>query len=189
MIKKWWNSIPIGTRSVLCGAHAFWQHWLFVAIGWIKLYGFPFDPRIWFAFFCHDLGYWGLPNLDGPEGERHVEFGARLMGFFFGIRWYEFCLYHSRHYAKKFNKLPSKLCFADKLAFVYTPRWLYLPLVTLTGEINEFLDNANQKESKYWTPTGYDKKKWHAQLKQHFIDWVNIHKNGEEDTWTSKRHM
>jgi len=42
----------------------------FVAWGWWTLYGFPFDPRLWVAFFVHDLGYIGKPNMDGPEGTR-----------------------------------------------------------------------------------------------------------------------
>lgn len=75
--------MKIGTKSVLFGAHQFLIHPWFVAWAWWKLYGFPFDPRLWVAFFVHDLGYWGKPNMDGPEGERHVEFGADIMGLLF----------------------------------------------------------------------------------------------------------
>lgn len=57
-------------------------HPIFIAVAWIKLYGFPFDPRVWIAFFVHDLGYWGKRNMDGPEGETHVELGARIMHLF-----------------------------------------------------------------------------------------------------------
>ena len=53
--------MKIGTRSVLFGAHAFWLHPWFVAAAWWKLYGFPWDPRLWVAFFLHDLGYFGKP--------------------------------------------------------------------------------------------------------------------------------
>jgi hypothetical protein len=69
----------VGTKSVLYGAHAFWLHPFFVFVAWWKLYGFPWDPRLWLAFFVHDMGYWGRPNMDGPEGERHPEWGARAM--------------------------------------------------------------------------------------------------------------
>lgn len=48
-----------GTKSVLFGAHCFFIHPLFVALAWWKLFGFPWDPRLWVAFFVHDLGYWG----------------------------------------------------------------------------------------------------------------------------------
>lgn len=77
--------MKVGTKSVLFGAHCFLLHPIFVAIAWIKLYGFPFDPRIWVAFFVHDLGYIGKPNMDGPEGETHVKLGARIMGFLFDL--------------------------------------------------------------------------------------------------------
>jgi hypothetical protein len=81
--------MKVGTKSVLFGAHCFFLHPIFVAIAWIKLYGFPFDPRIWIAFFVHDLGYWGKPNMDGPEGETHVELGGKIMHFLFDWK-YEF---------------------------------------------------------------------------------------------------
>lgn len=74
--------MKIGTKSILFGAHCWFIHPFFVAAAWSKLYGFPTDPRLWVAFFVHDLGYWGKPNIDGDEGERHVEFGAKLMSWF-----------------------------------------------------------------------------------------------------------
>lgn len=75
--------MKIGTKSVLFGAHQFLLHPLFVAVAWWRLYGFPWDPRLWVAFFVHDLGYWGKPNMDGPEGEEHPWLGARIMGRLF----------------------------------------------------------------------------------------------------------
>ena len=74
----------VGTRSVLYGAHAFWLHPWFVAEAWSRLYGFPWDPRLWVIFFTHDLGYLGKPNMDGDEGERHPEWAAQLM-----FKWFE----------------------------------------------------------------------------------------------------
>jgi len=78
------NKMRIGTKSVLFGAHCFLLHPWFVAAAWIKLYGFPFDPRVWISFFVHDLGYLGKPNMDGPEGEAHVLLGAKIMHLFDG---------------------------------------------------------------------------------------------------------
>ncbi len=69
----------IGTKSVLFGAHCFFIHPWFVALGWWKLYGFPWKPWLWIAFVVHDLGYVGKPNMDGPEGEEHPWTGARIM--------------------------------------------------------------------------------------------------------------
>src|SRR3990167_10895950 len=51
--------LTIGTKSVLFGAHQFLIHPWFVAWAWWKLYGFPFDPRLWVAFYVHDIGCLG----------------------------------------------------------------------------------------------------------------------------------
>lgn len=216
--------MKIGTKSVLYGAHCFFLHPIFVAAAWIKLYGWPWDPRIWIAFFVHDLGYWGKPNMDGVEGEKHVELGAKIMHWFDGYhrsyrfcglfekdafvvenpdwdfsgvyadryafskkvrstKWRDFSMFHSRYYAKKHNATPSKLCFADKLAFSLTPRWLYLPMVRATGEINEYMKNAAKNEDKGWIPV-YNQYQWHSQLKCYMRKWVAEHIDGREDTWT-----
>jgi hypothetical protein len=188
MIKKIWHKIPVGTRSVLIGAHCFFLHPFFVAAGWTKLYGFPFDPRLWIVFLLHDVGYLGKKRMDDDIGETHPELGAKIVGFLFGKEWHDFSLFHSRYYSKRCDTKPSKLCFADKLAFVYTPKNLYLKMVTLTGEIDEYLQNAQKSDSEHWTPTNFDKDKWHDQLKLYFINWVSEHKNGVEDTWTTKRY-
>lgn len=71
--------MKVGTKSVLFGAHCFFLHPLFVAWGWWKLYGFPWKPWLWVAFFVHDIGYWGSPNMDGPEGEEHPWVGAEFL--------------------------------------------------------------------------------------------------------------
>ena len=202
----------VGTKSVLFGAHCFFLHPWFVAAAWRKLYGWPWDPRLWVAFFVHDIGYIGKAAMDSPEGERHVELGANIMHFLFdwprlvwgpcscnlkthrmwgrNRKWQEFCMFHSRYYAKQYGGKPSRLCFADKLSFALTPRWLYLPMVTATGEINEYLKNAQTADSSHWTPTGYDKKRWHAQLKSYMVKWVFTHVSGADDTWTNaNRHQ
>jgi hypothetical protein len=51
--------MTVGTKSVLFGAHCFLIHGFFVARGWWTLWGFPWDARLWAAFFIHDLGYLG----------------------------------------------------------------------------------------------------------------------------------
>ncbi len=72
----------IGTRSLLFGVHQFAIHPWFVAWGWWRLYGFPWDPRLWIAFVIHDWGYWGKPNMDEAEGETHPDFAALVMSIF-----------------------------------------------------------------------------------------------------------
>src|SRR5450756_1147646 len=91
----------VGTKSVLFGAHCFFIHPVFVTVGWAVLFGFPCDPRLWAAFFLHELAYLFTENMDGPEGEEHVHLGARIMGLLFGDWWADFTLRHSRYWAKR----------------------------------------------------------------------------------------
>lgn len=133
-------------------------HPWFVAWAWIKLFGFPWDPRFWVAFIGHDLGYLGKPNMDGPEGETHPELGATLVHWLCdwswerhsgrwwdpkayrrSRTWYYFSLCHSRHYSKRVGLPISRLAIADKLAFCLEPGWLYLPRVRATGELGEYM--------------------------------------------------
>lgn len=194
--------MKVGTKSVLFGAHCFLIHWLFVAWAWWKLYGFPFDPRLWVAFIVHDLGYLGKPNMDGPEGERHVEFGAKVMYWLFdwpkndpdwapvSWEWCDFCLYHSRFYAKRDGRPFSRLCVADKLAIVLTPAWLYLPMARASGEIHEYMALAKARtaagEPKYASMNVYhnDQAQWYADVQEYLCRWVEQHKDGRQDTWT-----
>jgi hypothetical protein len=133
--------LKIGTRSVLFGAHQFLLHPLFLALAWTKLYGFPFDPRLWAAFFLHDVGYIGLENMDGTEGEVHPALGGKIMATLFGQEWGDFTKYHSRSFANLDQKQPSRLCAADKLATVLVPKKLYLTLIHLSGEVEEYLES------------------------------------------------
>lgn len=174
----------VGTKSILFGAHCFIIHPWFVAYSWWKLYGFPFDPRLWIAFFVHDLGYWGKPNMDGAEGETHPYLGAKIMRIF-GTKWYEFTLYHSRFLAKKNNAQYSKLCVADKLAIYMTPAWLYLPMVKATGEIKEYMKDAG-KNSNGELKNQNSESIWYSDVQNYVFRWVNEHKEIKEDKWTTK---
>lgn len=184
--------MKIGTKSVLYGAHCFIIHPFFVAAAWWKLYGFPFDYRLWVAFFVHDLGYWGKPNMDGVEGETHPELGGRIMHKLFDkkygrckyefdtpckmlgggcFNWYEFCVYHSRFYADKDKAKVSRLCYADKLAVVLTPTWLYLPMVNWTGEIKEYLGLTETRyKRENLDPTTQEI--WFKSVKRYLKLWV-----------------
>lgn len=182
--------MTVGSKSVLFGAHCFLLHPWFVAAAWWRLYGFPWDPRLWAAFWLHDLGYAGKPNMDGPEGERHVEWAGNVMGHLFGPVWKDFCLYHSRFYAKRDGRPFSRLCVADKMAIVLTPAWLYLPMVRCTGEIREYLELAKTRtaagEPKYATMNcGTDSEEaWYADVQEYLRRWVAEHRDGRDDTWT-----
>ena len=208
-----------GTKSVLYGAHAFWLHPWFVALAWWRLYGFPCDPRLWVAFFVHDLGYIGKPNMDGDEGEQHPTLGARLMAVFDGHwfaeflvlgyfqqplwmtrrglvhagRWSLLSLLHSRYFAKRLGLQPSRLCIADKLALGLTPWWLYLPMVRATGEVHEYMAQAQHRlngneavnESERAALLSGQQKAWYLGVQAYMHRWVAEHKDGKADTWTS----
>ncbi len=183
--------MKVGTKSVLFGAHCFFIHPFFVAGAWRKLYGFPRDPRLWVAFLLHDIGYLRKPNMDSIEGEQHVLFGGRLMGYLFGAKWRDFTLCHSRHWAKRLGKPYSRLCVADKLAFVMTPAWMYLPMAQASGELAEYMQVASARQSggkfsnsemrllKCRNP-----EVWLEGLKSYTRRWIERHRNGGADHWT-----
>jgi hypothetical protein len=201
--------VNIGTKSVLFGAHQFLIHPICVARAWTRLYGFPLDPRLWVAFFVHDLGYCGKPNMDGPEGEEHPKLGAKIMGWLFDKsyptfwplverdrRWHDFTLYHSRYLSKKHGVHYSKLCVADKLATAITPWWLYLPAVTATGEINEYMrgvitgyESGSKNIEQWWYQAAVagDKRLWFKGLCEYMSKWAYEHADMREDGWTKNR--
>lgn len=215
----------IGTKSVLYGAHCFFIHPWFVALGWWKLYGFRrvlfeveggnslrrkfyrvtpslWNPLLWVAFFVHDLGYWGKPNMDGAEGEKHPYWGAKLLYNLTGnYAWWCFVAYHSRFLAKQDQQDYSPLCVADKLAVPLEPWWLYLPRVIATGEIEEYMALAGvmNPESKYAgepeiSPSSAKykhmqgkqstRRAWFENMTKYMRAWVAEHKDGRPDTWT-----
>ena len=181
--------MKIGTKSILFGYHCFYIHPFFVAYAWWLLYGFPWDPRLWVAFFVHDLGYWGKPNMDGSEGEEHPYLGAKIMSRLFdngSRKWYHFTLYHSRFLAKKENAHFSKLCVADKLAIVLTPSWIYLPMINWTGEIKEYMADA-ERNSNGMIAIQQSQQIWLAQVKDYVRKWVEEHKDLKHDSWTQIR--
>lgn len=166
----------MGTRSLLFGYHQFILHPLVLAVAWTKLYGFPRDWRLWMAFFVHDLGYVGKNQMDGPDGELHPYFGARFMHSFFGgkkgaedhLTWYNFMLYHSRFLAKQDGAQPSKLCYADKLAIIILPAWIQVLLMSLTGEIHEYMRAPHKGTT---SGDGMTRLQWVNAMKQHLRLW------------------
>jgi len=184
----------VGTKSVLFGVHAVWLHPFFVAWAWWRLFGFPRDLRLWFAFFLHDVGYLAKRDMDGPDGEQHVALGGRIMGSIFGSEWGDFTLCHSRHWAKRVGKRYSKLCLADKLAFVLTPAWLYLPMARWSGELQEYMRMASSRQL-YGNITNFElslldsrnPRVWLEGLQAYTRRWVEQHRNGIRDHWTAVR--
>jgi len=169
--------MKVGTRSLLFGVHQVFIHPWFVAAGWIKLYGWTWDLRIWAAFVVHDWGYWGKPNMDGPEGETHPVLGADIMWLLFGNEWRRFALLHSRFYAKSWGVPPSKLCYADKMAIVMTPWWVYLPLARLSGELNEYMTRGKDPHGKYAGEgqVSDNAKEWYLKVQSFVASWIDTH--------------
>lgn len=190
--------MKVGTKSLLFGVHQIFIHPIFIAIAWIKLFGFPFSIPIWVSFFVHDLGYWGKSNMDGKgEGEIHPELGARIMHKLFDGKidknldkserpittyytnknrskyWYKFMLYHSRFYAKANNAPISKLCIADKYVFCIQPRWMYLPMARWSGEVYEYMDeNRNRSGHSY-----KGENDWFEHVREFMYNWVKDEMN------------
>lgn len=136
--------LSIGVRTCLYGAHCLFVHPFFVYRAWVILYGPVRDPRLLAAFFVHDLGYLtgNIPNIDGPEGERHVEWGVEVMARMFGAPWGTFTAHHSRFYCALVGQPFSRLCPVDKLAPTLESRGFFLARIIATGEIWEYLEHA-----------------------------------------------
>lgn len=183
------RSVSVGHRMVTMKARSRYLNGPIRVRGAEEVTVSIWSPRLWLAFFVHDLGYFGSPNMDGPEGELHPLVGARIMDAICGEPWGDFVKYHSRFLAKKDGAKPSPLCMADKLAIVLPPRWIYLILGGLTGEIDEYMarsDRNNATGSKYahMHPTLGDRKQWHDDMCAYVRRWVEEHKDGRADTWT-----
>jgi len=179
---------------VLLGVHAIWIHPFFVAWAWWKLFGFPWDFRLWVAFFVHDTGYLCKRDMEGFDGQRHVLLGGRIMGWLFDAYWRDFTCCHSRHWAKRVGKRYSKLCLADKLAFVLTPAWLYLPMARLSGELQEYMRVASGRQLcggitdfEQSLLDSRDPRVWLEGLKIYTRRWIEQHRNGTLDHWTVLR--
>lgn len=138
--------MKVGTKSVLFGVHQFIIHPIFVLRAWRIIYRSWPTLAEFCAVVCHDAGYWGMPNMDGPEGEQHPEKAASWWrGRFgsFGNEVAAIIIGHSRFHAAK-NGVPlSRLFRPDKLATALYPRWLYLLLANLSGEIHEYIKQCD----------------------------------------------
>jgi hypothetical protein len=140
--------ISIGTKSILFGVHQCIWHPITVGLAWRKLFRVWPTWREWVCIFVHDLGYWGKPNIDGAEGKQHPVLGACLATHICGAKSGALVLFHSRDFSRAFGATPSKLCWADKYSVMFDPRWFYLLRARLSGEVNEFRDNAPEYQRK-----------------------------------------
>jgi hypothetical protein len=135
--------VKIGTKSLLFGCHQFIWHPITVILAWKELYGYPSLKEL-YCIIAHDIGYFGCETIDGEDGKRHPELGAKVVQKVLGKEYGDMCLYHSRSYAKMSGVSPSKLCWADKLSIAYDPCWFYLLRARLSGELSEFRLRADE---------------------------------------------
>lgn len=181
------GTVKIGTKSLLFGAHQFILHPICVFVAWWKLYGFPWDPRLWVAFVIHDWGYWGSPDMDGRRGEEHPEWGGKVMGKLFGRQWYYWTIFHSRFLSRRYGAPFSELCVADKYATTLVPGWFYVPTARATGEIQEYRDIKKHKDDlgvNLDSSTNYE---WYENFRQHMIKWVGENRQVAAAPWVYRR--
>lgn len=209
--------MKLGTRSLLFGYHLFWLHPFFVALGWFKLYGAKkikcnssgvetsiFDPRLWVCFLVHDWGYFGAPNMDGPEGEQHPKLGADIVHRWFDAEpcnpeggwkteeyaWKHFLLYHSRFLAKLNGRTPSLFCHADKASIWLTPSRIAVPLMRLSREIKEYRSRETRPENSVGLESTLDTQitdwEWWFRIREWCKAYCLEHKDGKQDTWTRR---
>ena len=137
---------------------------------------------------------------EGRYVSHAVNVKGRLVKAAYFKEWGRFVLFHSRFLAKFFDKKPSRLCIADKLAIALTPWWLYLPMVIATGEIREYVKLASDRRpdarsgliateeaiantQDFWE-RWYGYRQWYVDLEKYMREWVEEHRDGREDTWT-----
>lgn len=151
--------MKVGTKSLLFGVHQFLYHPWTVARAWRRLYRrWPtFEEAI--CIFCHDLGYGGKPNMDGPEGRSHPELGADIAAELVylwrelrghpeevcdsGYLWaWHLTINHSTHSANARGQHTSMLYLADKASILCEYRWFYLLRARLSGELTEYIANS-----------------------------------------------
>jgi hypothetical protein len=130
--------MKIGTKSLLFGIHQFILHPILVTVAWRKLYGVWPTLRQIACIFLHDIGYFGKEDMDGDEGRGHPLLGGLIAEQWFGRQHGDLVRYHSRAFAAAHGQPESLLCVPDKLSILLYPRWLYLLLGNLTGEIAEY---------------------------------------------------
>lgn len=132
-----------GTKSILFGVHQFVLHPLTVYAAWIWSYRKLPNWREAVCIVIHDWGYWGKTNMDDEEGEKHVEWAAAFALRFLDevdspCPYWNLCIFHSRHYARKYQIQPSQLCWADKASLLFEAWWTYLPRAWASGELTEY---------------------------------------------------
>jgi len=169
-ISKKYNKYKLktGTKSILFGVHQFIWHPITVYLAWIYVYKQIPNFKETICIIIHDLGYWGKSNMDCEDGQKHPELGAKialkLLDKGKSKKYYNLCLYHSRHYSKNKKHKPSKLCWADKMSIKFEPCVVYITKAKLSGELEEYREN-----SKEFCSIDKSNKEWYIFIKAYLI--------------------
>lgn len=158
---------PVGTKSLLYGVHQFAWHPFTVRLAWVRLYKISPNWKTCVCIVIHDWGYWGCNTMDGVGGREHPRWAARIAGKWFGQDYYHLCLWHSRYLAKKYNGVPSALCWADKYSMLSDPVWFYLIRARLSGEIEEYHKNAVARD---FIAPWHSERQWLLKLRTHLAE-------------------
>ena len=161
----------VGARSLLFGVHQVVWHPVTVLIAWWMLYGRP-SGREAICIVVHDWGYWTCGEMDGPEGLKHPEGGAKVAGWLLGPTYRDLVLYHSRGYAVPAGVEPSRLCWADKASVLFDPPWWYLARARLSGELGEYRREAALAGH---VPLSASDAEWFAWLRGYMAEVVRRH--------------
>jgi hypothetical protein len=167
--------VTVGTRSLIFGVHQFLWHPITVALAWRQLNGRWPDWREAVCILLHDWGYFGRPEMDGADGDRHVELGARIASGVLGRRYGLLCLLHSRHYARRIGQPPSDLCWADKSSILYERWWTYLPRAWASGELAQYRDSSAGAGALTASATD---REWFAFIQSYFRDLARTRTSG-----------
>jgi hypothetical protein len=166
------------------------------------------------AFFVHDLGYFGKPNMDGEEGETHPYLGAKIMHFLFdgyeSIKPYKYSSTDNYSYRIEFH---SK-AFKKRKYYWYNFTLYHSRFLAKKHGVKPSQLCIADKLAIYYTPawlylpmvkftgeikeymkdTGRnsggelkytsDPAKWFAKIQGWVKLWVEDHKNGEIDKKT-----
>jgi hypothetical protein len=166
-----WKVMRVGTKSLLFGVHNVLWHPVTVYLAWHKLYGCP-NLKETACIIMHDWGYWGCHNMDGLQGQKHPERAARIVKRLgWGEKYEKLCLLHSRSTAARFEEIPSKLCWADKLSIAYDPPMFYLFRARISGEIKEY---RQESAMSCFCPLIATNREWLTLFRQYFMEQTYI---------------
>lgn len=153
--------MTVGTKSLLLGAH--WPpHVGMITLAWRWLYGHWPTPKEFLTICIHDIGYLGVKEMDGHDGTRHPELGAKIADALLGTPYGDLIRGHSKGYAESVGIPLSKLYGPDKLSHALECAALYCFRTRWTGELQQYRSTTHGCAPRKDDPSVAD------------IDWFRI---------------